>query len=383
MTGRDSDYAAFHVPWSTHALAGFVHRFRRLWIALGDLETWSLAEPLQNIAIDRPIYIAGMARSGSTILLEALAAHPDAATHKYKDFPCLFTPCWWDRAQPNAAASAARQRAHADGIAVTPDSPEAMEEMLWMAFFPQLHDPRVSNVLDGAAARPRFEAFYRDHLRKLLLARGGRRYVSKGNYNLTRLPYLLKLFPDARFIVPVRQPESHLASLVKQHRLFCRGETAHPRALEYMRRVGHFEFGLDRRPICAGDPAAAQSILDLWRQGEEVRGWARSWATLYGWLADQLARDEKLREATLVVRYEDFCDSPAETLHRVLDHAALDPDPAVAAFADRIQAPGYYRPDFSAEDLEVIADETAAVAERFDYPPLSLIGAVDRGVEVC
>lgn len=367
MTRHENDYAAFHVPWSTHALAGFVHRFRRLWIGLGNLETWSLAESLAKIAIDRPIYLAGIARSGSTILLEALAAHPDAATHKYKDFPCVFTPCWWDGAQRNSAPSAARERAHADGITVTPDSPEAMEEMLWMAFFRQLHDPRGGNVLDAAAAHPRFESFYRDHIRKLLLVRRGKRYLSKGNYNLTRLQYLRKLFPDARFIVPVRRPESHVASLLKQHRLFCQGEERHPRALEYMRRVGHYEFGLDRRPICAGDPCVTQSIVDLWRQGEEIRGWARSWAHVYGWLASELGRDERLRESTLVVRYEDFCESPAETLGRILAHAELDAAPQVMAFADRIQAPGYYRPDFSPDDLDVIAEETATVARQFGY----------------
>ena len=50
------------------------------------------------------------------------------------------------------------------------------------------------------------EAFYRDHIRKLLWLRGGRRYLSKGNYNTTRIAYLARLFPDARFIVPVRDP---------------------------------------------------------------------------------------------------------------------------------------------------------------------------------
>jgi hypothetical protein len=329
------------------------------------------------VAIDRPIYIAGMARSGSTILLEALAAHPGAATHKYKDFPCVFTPSWWRRAQQNTGPTAARERAHADGIAVTPDSPEAMEEMLWMAFFPYLHDSTVSNVLDAAGAHPKFEKFYREHIRKLLLVRGGERYLSKGNYNLTRLQYLRKLFPDARFIVPVRQPEGHVASLLKQHRLFCRGEERHPRALAYMRRVGHYEFGLDRRPICTGDPGVTRSIVDLWRQGQEVRGWARSWAHVYGWLASELNRDEGLRDSTLVVRYEDFCEAPVATLYRILAHAELDAAPEVMSFAARIQAPDYYRPNFSPEDLDVIAEETASAAGQFGYT-LAAAGTAPR-----
>src|SRR4029077_17446890 len=96
----------------------------------------------------------------------------------------------------------AAQRTHRDGIFVTPESPEAMEEVLWMAFFPQIHKPEACNVLDRNTSNPSFEQFYRDHLRKLLLVRGGKRYVSKANYNVTRLEYLHRLFPDARFVIP-------------------------------------------------------------------------------------------------------------------------------------------------------------------------------------
>ena len=368
MTKPDSQYAAFQVPLSVHCFSGLVQRTRGLWTQLGNLETWSLREELSAVKIDRPIFIAGIARSGSTILLEALASHPDAATHKYRDYPGLFIPYWWDRARQSAAAKATPQeRAHADGIAVTPDSPEAMEEMVWMAFFPQAHNSQVSSVLDRQTEHRRFEAFYRDHLRKLLLARGGRRYLSKGNYNLTRLGYLQKLFPDARFVVPVRRPESHLASLIKQHRLFCQAEKAHPRALAYMQRMGHFEFGLDRRPVCLGDAEATQSVLDLWELGEEVRGWARYWALVYGWLAEQFEREETLREATMIVRYEELCRFPETMLRSILDHCKLHAADAVLAFADRLREPAYYQPQFSAEDLDVIAEETSAVAQRLGY----------------
>ena len=59
-----------------------------------------------------------------------------------------------------------------------------------------------------------------DHLCKVVLLRGGARYVSKGNYNVCRIAYLRRLFPDAKFVVPVREPVARVHSLVKQHRLF-------------------------------------------------------------------------------------------------------------------------------------------------------------------
>ena len=89
-----------------------------------------------------------------------------------------------------------------------------------MAFFSTLHDPGSSAVLNGETNNKEFANFYKDHIRKLLLLRGGRRYLSKANYNLTRLGYLLKLFPDARFLLPVRDPVWHIASLMRQHQRF-------------------------------------------------------------------------------------------------------------------------------------------------------------------
>ena len=203
-----------------------------------------------------------------------------------------------------------------------------MEEVLWMRFFPNGHDDAASQVLDAATSNPAFERFYVDHLKKILLVRGGQRYLSKGNYNLTRFAYLLKLFPDARFIVPVRDPRWHIASLMKQHRLFDAEERRDPRILKHMQRAGHFEFGLDRRVINVGDAQAAQEIATLWRDGHEVRGWARYWAMLYGFVRGSAGAGPAVRQASLIVRYEDLCDRAEATLSATFAHVGLELHPA-------------------------------------------------------
>lgn len=156
---------------------------------LGNLESSAHRDALDKIVVDRPIYVSGLARSGSTILLEMLAGHPDTATHRYRDSPPVMTPIFWNKAfgQIYDKPVAPVERAHNDRIMVTPDSPEALEEIVWMAFFAGCHNPREGNVLDATTSNPEFEAFYRDHLRKILLIRRGRRYLSKANYNITRL----------------------------------------------------------------------------------------------------------------------------------------------------------------------------------------------------
>jgi hypothetical protein len=332
---------------------------------LGNFESQSLRAQIEATPLDRPVIVTGIARAGTTILLEALARHRQLGTHRYRDFPGQFIPVWWNRGQ-TPDDSTPQERAHGDRLAVTQDSPEAMEEPLWMAFFPGAHRPEVCNVLDRRTSNPKFERFYRDHIRKLLITRERPRYAAKANYNLTRLGYLQSILPDAKFIVAVRHPREHVASLVKQHRLFCAGETEFPRALAHMRRVGHFEFGLDRRPINVGDGAAAE-VEKLWASGEEIRGTARYWASLYGWLLDELQRDPALRAAVKLVRYEDLCAAPAEQLAAILHHCELPDDEAVSKFAAEITPPRYYAPSFTSQEESAIAEETHAVAERFGY----------------
>ena len=226
--GKDSP---FYVPPFLDALGGLVHHHRAFWLWLGRLESSSLAEELSRVRLRMPVYVCGLARSGSTLLHEVIASHPGVATHRVKDYPMVFTPYWWRRATANLRPRPPRERPHRDGVMITTDSPDALEEMLWMAFFPSCHDPSVDNRLGAADRHPAFESFYDLHVRKLLLAEGATRYVAKANYHVARLPYLARLFPDARFLIPVRAPAGHVASLMRPHAWFSHGQRRHPRAL--------------------------------------------------------------------------------------------------------------------------------------------------------
>lgn len=359
----------FHVDRWVDVLGGLIKRHQRLWIRIGNLETKLLSDEIAENRIEQPIYVSGLARSGTTILLEVLAQHEEIVSHRYRDYPPVFTPVFWNRLLDRMMRQNGKavERTHADGILVTPNSPEALEEVLWMAFFPHLHNS-ASDVVDGTTRNPEFEMFYRDHIRKLLRVRGGTRYLSKGNYLVTRLEYLLSLFPDARFVVPVREPSWHIASLMKQHALFCEGERRNPRALRQMQGVGHFEFGLDRRPINAGDHERTARIIALWERGDDVEGWAEYWSHIYGYLADRLEANRKLRSSSLIVRFEDLCGTPAETLREVFDHCRLrDADALVDRVAKGIKSPSYYTPRFSPQELEAIGRLTHATAARFGY----------------
>jgi hypothetical protein len=92
------------------------------------------------------------------------------------------------------------------------------------------------------------------------------------------------------------------------------------------------------------------------------------WDMVHAYLARLLAADERLREAALVVRYESFCEKPAETLRGVFAHCALaDADAVIEKHAPGIRAPGYYETRLSESDRALIREETASAAELWGY----------------
>ncbi len=357
------------VSGEVQLLSSLVFRAPSVWKKLGQLESAYLRERLDAVEVKAPIYVTGLARSGTTILLEYLARHAETASHVYRDFPMLFTPYGWHRFQQLAAggkppAGALAERTHRDGIKVGPDSPEAMEEPLWMHFFEGLHDSEQSSVLGTDTQNSAFETFYDDHVRKLLLIRRGSRYLAKGNYNLSRMPYLLKLYPDARFVVPVRDPVWHIASLRKQQRLFDELEEKDPAVLQHMCRVGHYEFGQNLAPVNYSNTPDCREFFFLREQGEEVRAWALYWNAAHEFLLEQLL-DPATGPSILVVDYEGLCGNSPEWLARILDHSALPQDEAlIQDFSERLQPPSYYDPGFSAEELGIIRELTGSTYEQ-------------------
>jgi hypothetical protein len=358
------------VPTFDRVVGTIVNRAPSVWSRLGAFESRYLGPQLDDIKIEKPVFIAGLARAGSTVLLELLNALPETASHRYRDFPLVFTPYWWNRFVDLSSGrkDVAVERAHQDRIKVSPESPEAMEEPLWMAFFPQLHAAGRSHVLDAASRDPQFDAFYRDHIRKLLLVRGGSRYLAKSNYSVTRLEYLISLFPDARFVIPVRDPLCHVASLAKQHALFVAASSGNPAVRDHLRNVGHFEFGPDRRAINTGELARVHDIEAHWAKAEEALGLAKHWSLVYGFIRRTLDGNPALREAAMIVRYEDVCGSAEKTILRILEHCELSAPPEIVqAYATRFTPPTYYKPIFSADEQDQIRSVTKEVAALYGY----------------
>lgn len=133
-----------------------------------------------------------------------------------------------------------------------------------------------------------------------------------------------------------------------------------------MQRSGHFEFGLDRRPINLGDSNRVKETQDYWSSGKEIQGWSIYWDTVYRYLANLFESQPDIRKSSIVVKFEELCRMPAEVLKRVLEHCELtDSKAVIEKFAPNIRRPDYYKCPFTTEEQAIIKIETAETARRW------------------
>ena len=159
-----------------------------------------------------------------------------------------------------------------------------------------------------------FNEFFRRHMRKIILVRRGKdapaaRYLSKNNLNIARTGVLHKLFPDAVVVVPFREPLGHAESLLKQHRNFLRIHKEDRFASEYMRAIGHYDFGENLRPI----------DFDGWfdrRSPNRPTAWPSGWST--GWPAIVIF-SRKTPTFMRFIDYDALCENPQRGLRLVAD----------------------------------------------------------------
>lgn len=338
---------------------------RRAQIGLADLEDRLFRARLARYALHRPLFITALPRAGTTLLLELCVASGAFASHTYRHMPFVLVPMLWDRLSRGfRRAGAPRERAHGDGMLVSVDSPEAFEEMAWMAFWSQ-HYRRDRIAPWRGDEDGGFREFLTSHCTKIVAlaaeADDGMadrppsplRYASKNNLNIARIAWLARHFPDALFVIPFRDPLQQCASLRRQHLNFLGIHRRDAFAKRYMQGIGHFEFGDDLRPV----------DFDGWldrathRDPTELGFWLEYWCAAYRSL---------LAEATdrvCLVDYDALCADPRSGLERLVQFIQVEPQHALLAQAARVRAPSPHDIDGAVFDDKVVAEAKALHAQ--------------------
>ncbi|MGB1128934.1 MAG: sulfotransferase [Haloferula sp.] len=279
-------------------------------IAIADGEDAMFRKRLEQVSTDRPVFITGLPRAGTTLVLECCAGLQDMASHCYRDMPYVLTPCLWDQlSQPFRKNLEKRQRAHGDGMEIDLDSPEALEEAIWMPFWKEQYQAdRIQTW--PVKEHSEFKEFFQHHMRKIVWLRSQAgtarsRYLSKNNLNIARIPWLRQHFPDSIILVPFRDPLQHVGSLLHQHQRFQQMHKEDKFSRDYMKAIGHFDFGENLKPV----------DFDGWLAQREERDatqpafWLDYWIATYEHL---LATYEAQNIA--FIDFETLCKDPERSL---------------------------------------------------------------------
>ncbi len=171
----------------------------------------------RKITIDRPVFITGPFRSGTTILEKIIAEHPKIAyfwylTNVYYKAPVL--GFWMSHLLQSLGVLDKKSipAIHNPRISITVLDPYECE-WVWSQSTKNQWDEACRDVTAGADfSNPRFERYLFSLIRRHIMANDASRFLNKNPVNCLRLPYLHKLFPDARFITIVRHPVDTIIS---------------------------------------------------------------------------------------------------------------------------------------------------------------------------
>ena len=131
--------------------------------------------------IGNHVFVAGLARSGTTVLLNAIHQSDKFASLSYDDMPFVLAPNLWSKLGRRKKHSDSQERVHGDGVQISTDSPEAFEEVFWKTFD---RDSDNRHLL------------FKKYVELILRKYEKKRYLSKNNQNIRRLKDINEIFPD-------------------------------------------------------------------------------------------------------------------------------------------------------------------------------------------
>ena len=300
------------------------------WIAsyLSFVRDLDLHPEIAAVPIERPVFIAGLGRTGSTLLHNLLALAPQARAPRLWEI-LTPSPPLMEGASAAPRIAIARQRlalltaAAPQVLSIHPMDPEAPDECHWM----MRHGPLWAVFYDvpdywawlkslSVDQLRTLYAHYRLQVQHLLLAKRGF-WVSKAFSHLHFLPVLYDVFPDARVVRLHRDPTAAIPSLCSLARAY--------------RSI--FSTRVDPRAIGAG-------ILDLFLDG----------------MARAMALDRARPEAPVVdVHFAELVADPIGTVRRVLGQLGYPCDAgaerAMQAYLEKAAAAPAYQHRYSLEEF--------------------------------
>jgi len=262
-----------------------------------------------------PVFVMGLARSGTTTLLQLLHTTNIFNTASYRDVPFVLMPNTWSKlTQKFLLENKPIERSHGDHILVGFDSVEAFEEVFWTNITSDTY------ILQSTLKQYQPTQKSIDEFKKYIgiVANKfdqGKRYLSKNNNNLLRLNSLSKSLPDGRFILLWRSPLQTAYSLFKMQERFSKMQIEDSFVLKYMNLIGHFEFGLNHKPFQFNAP------FETKYNPKNPNYWLAYWIYIHNFLLNNV-----FKENVKFLSYECLCLDSANQLRHLFNWLEISSD---------------------------------------------------------
>ena len=164
---------------------------------LFDVENFLFKKKNKSIEMNHQIYVTGLARAGTTILLNTIYDTKKFASFTYRDMPFVISPNIWNIVSKYLKSKKSIERKHNDKMMINLDSPEQFEEIFWnlktsekYIFKDHLRYHQIDNYnLD----------LYELFIKNCLVKYKKFNYLCKNNNSLLRIKSLINKFPKVDF----------------------------------------------------------------------------------------------------------------------------------------------------------------------------------------
>ncbi|MEM7617156.1 MAG: sulfotransferase, partial [Pseudomonadota bacterium] len=254
----------------------------------------------------KPVFISGLARSGSTLITRLLYDTNAFVSLTYRNMPFILMPNIWGKFAAAFRKDIAEfERPHNDGIKVNYDSPEAFDEVFWRIY--SGNDYIRDSYLENYQPTQQLQEDYSLYIKLITNNSIKGRYLSKNNNNILRLQTIANIFPDANIIIPFRDPIQQAFSLLKQHRNFHEIAKNDSFSVKYMNWLGHYEFGVNNKYFKFPNNIVMPNDQD------NIDYWITQWINVYNFVLNNAPKN------AIFICYEELCAAPQEQLSKLFN----------------------------------------------------------------
>ena len=243
---------------------------------LFDIEKMIFIRKNKGNNLQKHIFITGLPRSGTTILLEFIYKTEDFASLTYSDMPFimavnLYSKIFKDKNIP------LKERLHRDGIKFDLKSPEAFDEVFFKTYGAEIDEDSLKNFVS-----------------LVLKKYNKKKYLSKNNNNFKRISLINSTFPNAIILLTYRDPLQQSYSLLNQHKKMCALQKKEKFILDYMNYLGHQEFGLNYQ---------SWNLPVYYKDTFSINHWLEQWYLFY----DKIIRILEKNKNIFLIPYDEIC----------------------------------------------------------------------------